>query len=142
MKENEIINVLEIMCSEEKAKAKRENDESSKSNVHVNRVIALQDAIFLYKNKDDYFVDRNILKNIRKELDAKLEAKDTKITKAKKHELEVELKLINKLLEKEGNKKEETFVNSFGEATKREITNTTYKKSQKRLERQIMSFIK
>ena len=45
-------------------------------------------------------------------------------------------------IKKEINKKEKTFVNSFGEATTREITNTTYKKAQKRLERQMMRFFK
>lgn len=34
-----------------------------------------------------------------------------------------------------------TFVNSFGEATKREIATTSYKNSQARLEKQIMGMI-
>ena len=34
-----------------------------------------------------------------------------------------------------------TFINGFGEATKRVITNTTYEKSQKRLDKEIMNFI-
>lgn len=34
-----------------------------------------------------------------------------------------------------------TFVNSFGEATKREITTTSYKNSQSRLDKEIMRFV-
>lgn len=34
-----------------------------------------------------------------------------------------------------------TFVNSYGEATRREITNQTYERAQKRTEDQIMSLI-
>jgi CRISPR/Cas system endoribonuclease Cas6 (RAMP superfamily) len=34
-----------------------------------------------------------------------------------------------------------TFVNSFGEATTREITSTTYKREQKKTQKQIMSFM-
>lgn len=34
-----------------------------------------------------------------------------------------------------------TFVNSFGEATKRNITSSSYEKAQKKLNKQIMSFI-
>lgn len=51
---------------------------------------------------------------------------------------------LNTLLDEERkNKKDEpeqekTFVNSYGEATKREITNSTYKRSQKRLERDVL----
>lgn len=33
------------------------------------------------------------------------------------------------------------FVNSFGEATKREITTTSYKNSQARLDKEIMRFV-
>ncbi len=36
---------------------------------------------------------------------------------------------------------ERTFVNGYGEATEREITSTTYIRSDKRLSRQVMSFI-
>lgn len=35
----------------------------------------------------------------------------------------------------------ETFVNGYGEATKREITSASYKRSQKRLEKQLLSFV-
>lgn len=34
-----------------------------------------------------------------------------------------------------------TFVNSFGEATKREITTSTYKSSQAKLSKEIMGFV-
>jgi ribosomal protein S18 len=34
-----------------------------------------------------------------------------------------------------------TFVNSFGEATKREITNTSYEKQQRRLSKEIFNYI-
>ena len=34
-----------------------------------------------------------------------------------------------------------TFVNSFGEATKRYITNSTYEKQQKRLSKEVLNFI-
>ena len=34
-----------------------------------------------------------------------------------------------------------TFVNSFGEATKREITNISYDKQQKRLSKEIINYI-
>jgi ribosomal protein S18 len=34
-----------------------------------------------------------------------------------------------------------TFVNSFGEATKREITNTSYEKQQRRLNKEIFNYI-
>lgn len=34
-----------------------------------------------------------------------------------------------------------TFVNSFGEATKREITTATYERQQKRLDREIMRLV-
>ena len=49
-----------------------------------------------------------------------------------------------KLEEEERNKKSKipnnnrTFVNSFGEATKRNITTTTYEKRQKRIERAVL----
>lgn len=36
---------------------------------------------------------------------------------------------------------EKTFVNSFGEATKREITTSTYKSSQAKLSKEIMGFV-
>lgn len=48
---------------------------------------------------------------------------------------------LAKLKRDEENKKEKTFVNSYGEATKREITSTTYNNYQKRLDKQILSFI-
>ena len=37
--------------------------------------------------------------------------------------------------------KGKTFVNSFGEATKREITTSTYKSSQAKLSKEIMGFV-
>lgn len=40
-----------------------------------------------------------------------------------------------------GTETAKTFVNSFGEATKRPITNSTYEKAQKKLSKQIMKFI-
>ena len=40
------------------------------------------------------------------------------------------------------NKNKNSFVNSFGEATNRYITNTTYEKQQKRLSKEIMNFIR
>lgn len=43
---------------------------------------------------------------------------------------------------KEENKTSKTFVNSYGEATKREITSSTYKRNQKRIEKQIANFLK
>ena len=51
----------------------------------------------------------------------------------------------NQLLSKEKEPKQienrQTFVNGYGEATTREITSSTYKRAEKRLSRQIMSFI-
>lgn len=40
-----------------------------------------------------------------------------------------------------GSQPKKTFVNSFGEATKREITNTSYQNATRRMNRQIMSFV-
>lgn len=34
-----------------------------------------------------------------------------------------------------------TFVNSYGEATKREITNVTYQRAQKRMEKSLLVFV-
>ena len=52
-----------------------------------------------------------------------------KISKAKQEARENEAKAKKK------------FVNSFGEATKRNITNATYEKAQKKLSKQIMKYI-
>ena len=41
-------------------------------------------------------------------------------------------------IENKENNKSVTFVNSYGEATKREITASTYNRSQKRLENQVL----
>ena len=43
---------------------------------------------------------------------------------------------------KEENEISKTFVNSYGEATKREITSSAYKRNQKRIEKQIANFLK
>lgn len=45
-------------------------------------------------------------------------------------------------LEVKESKQSGTFVNSFREATKRNISNLTYEKQQKRLSREIMSYIR
>ena len=45
-------------------------------------------------------------------------------------------------LEVKENEQSSTFVNSFGEATKRYITSAIYEKQQKRLSKQIMSYIR
>ena len=37
--------------------------------------------------------------------------------------------------------KKKTFVNGYGEATKREITSSTYTRAEKRLSKQIMNFV-
>lgn len=51
-------------------------------------------------------------------------------------ELELaEIKNTNKPIE------HKTFVNGFGEATRREITTLTYRRQQKRLDKEILSFI-
>lgn len=54
------------------------------------------------------------------------------------HELEVKENNENKTNLKENGK---VFVNGFGEATKRNITCSTYEKSQKRNEKAILSFM-
>lgn len=41
----------------------------------------------------------------------------------------------------EFNKESKTFINSFGEATKREITCNKYEKTQKSMEKEILNFI-
>ena len=49
-----------------------------------------------------------------------------------------------KAKQRETQRKTETkkpFVNSFGEATKRTITNATYEKAQKKLSKQMMKYI-
>lgn len=45
-------------------------------------------------------------------------------------------------LEAKGNEQSSIFVNSFGEATKRNISNLTYEKQQNQLSREIMSYIR
>jgi hypothetical protein len=56
--------------------------------------------------------------------------------------------LLNKLYEMEKEVREsplnettKTFVNSFGEATKREIASDTYKRAENRMSKEIMSFV-
>lgn len=51
---------------------------------------------------------------------------------------ELELSQRKPTVNKEESK---SFVNSFGEATERNITTNTYEKSQKRIQKEIMSFI-
>lgn len=47
-----------------------------------------------------------------------------------------------KNVNKQSNNTQKTFVNSFGEATSRKITNTTYENQQKRLSKQLMNLLK
>jgi hypothetical protein len=64
----------------------------------------------------------------------------SKILKSMIKELqELEIKEKNNTINENENKK--VFVNGFGEATKREITCSTYEKSQKRNSKAILSFM-
>ena len=100
------------------------------------------------------------LKNKKEELLSKLEElapfacpnyigddKEEKSTEyySVKREFEELRKQINILLDKEVNNKVEDnkkiFVNSFGEATKREITNVTYTRNQKRLSKNMLEYL-
>ena len=74
------------------------------------------------KEKEEYYSYRKKYTNLQNEYNKKLD----------------ELSKKNK----EENKTSKTFVNSYGEATKREITSSTYKRSQKNLEKQISNFLK
>ena len=74
------------------------------------------------KEKEEYYSYRKKYTNLQNEYNKKLD----------------ELSKKNK----EENKTSKTFVNSYGEATKREITSSTYKRSQKNLEKQIANFLK
>ena len=74
------------------------------------------------KEKEEYYNYKKQYTNLQNEYNKKLD----------------ELSKKNK----EENKTSKTFVNSYGEATKREITSSTYKKSQKRIEKQIANLLK
>lgn len=52
---------------------------------------------------------------------------------------ELELNKSRKDFSKSSSK---TFVNGYGEATSREITTSTYKRAEKRLQKQIMNFLR
>lgn len=53
----------------------------------------------------------------------------------------VEKNKVNKIYASKNQEQRKAFVNGFGEATTREITNQTYKNIQNRLNREILSFI-
>lgn len=55
--------------------------------------------------------------------------------------LESELRKLEMVQPKTGQSINKTFVNSYGEATKREITSTSYNNSSKKLNKEILSFI-
>lgn len=52
-----------------------------------------------------------------------------------------ELELSTKEHDSKSNKESKTFVNSFGEATKRYITTSTYERQQRRADKELLSFL-
>ena len=67
--------------------------------------------------------------------DKKLRKMKTKIETARAKQREAQREALSKI------KTKKPFINAFGEATKRYVTNTTYENAQKRRDKEIMKFI-
>ena len=67
--------------------------------------------------------------------DKKLRRMKTKIETAKEKQREAQREALGKI------KTKKPFINAFGEATKRYVTNTTYERAEKRNSKEIMKFI-
>jgi len=91
--------------------------------------------------KNEFVVDKKKLKEIK---DANKEWNDLKVIANAIRDKGIE-KSVKEREKKRKQQKEQpvtkTFVNSYGEATTREITSSTYKRQQKRLNKQIMSML-
>ena len=93
-----VVDILKTMYQEERNKIGTEN--TNISYTHGDKAEALNNAIFMYENKDE-FIDKDILRDIKVDLEKELEVfrqGNIKLTEQRKYELGAELSLIIKLL--------------------------------------------
>lgn len=99
MIDTRVVDILESMYHEERNKIGTEN--TNMAYTHGDKAEALNNAIFMYKNKDEFFIDKDILIDIKAELETRLRVYkqgNIKMSEQEKYELGAELSLINKIL--------------------------------------------
>jgi hypothetical protein len=96
-----VVDILKTMYQEERNKLGMDN--TNINYTHGDKAEALNNAIFMYENKDE-FIDKDILRDMKVDLETELKVfqqGNIKLTEQRKYELGAELSLISKLLKED-----------------------------------------
>ena len=100
MVDKKVINILETMYQAEREQIGTENTKLDYT--HGDKAEALNNAIFLYKNINEFYINKDTLRDIKEGLELKLKVYrqgNIELTEIQKYELGAELSLINELLQ-------------------------------------------